>query len=466
MGPQPVDRRPPHPQHPPGAGADGRVLVEPAARPAGPRRPPRSTGCPTTGDPEVRAHAPSRTCCCTPPCTRRWAFPRQRAPPPRTRPTRTSAASCSSCTPSASTPATPRTDVKASSRMLTGYRVDVWWPRFERLLRPAAHATGPVRCSGSATPTPPPTAAPPPRRYLSYLARHPATARRIARRLCVRVRQRPPVGRAGRRGRPGLHATTAPPSSRPCCALVDHPEFAAVGRQRRSARPTEDYVATVRALRHPAAGARSTATRSSTRCTGSTARPARRRTSGRRRTASPRSTAPGPAPAGCSPASRCTATWPRGGGPPRRRPFPTYAVAAAPAAGHPRARHRPRRAAGCSASGRRAAVRRGIAAAAGHAAVPPADQGTRRWSTGRLRGSSPPSSTPRPTCTAGGARPMTHDTSPSRCGCPDSHPASPTPRSWPPPRPAPARSPPASCSATPSGRSRTAPRPAATSSSC
>ena len=82
--------------------------------------------------------------------------------------------------------------------------------------------------------------------YLSYLARHPATARRIARRLCVRFVKDNPSAGARRRGRQGVlaHGTAIKPTLR---AMVDHPEFAAsAGAKVRT--PIEDYVATVRAL--------------------------------------------------------------------------------------------------------------------------------------------------------------------------------------------------------------------------
>jgi uncharacterized protein (DUF1800 family) len=138
------------------------------------------------------------------------------------------------------------TDVKNSSRILTGYRSTVWWPRFESFYDPAAHWTGPITVLGfrhdnAAADGRAATAA-----YLSYLARHPATARRIARRLCVRfVSDTPSAGLVARVARAYTdHHTAIRPT---LAAMVDHPEFAAsAGAKVRT--PIDDYVATVRAL--------------------------------------------------------------------------------------------------------------------------------------------------------------------------------------------------------------------------
>ncbi len=137
-------------------------------------------------------------------------------------------------------------DVKNSSRILTGYRSTVWWPRFETFYDPAVHATGTVNVLGfrhanTAADGRAATAA-----YLSYLARHPATARRIARRLCVRfVSDTPSNGLVDKVARAYTdHGTAIKPM---LLAMVDHPEFAAsAGAKVRT--PIDDYVATVRAL--------------------------------------------------------------------------------------------------------------------------------------------------------------------------------------------------------------------------
>ncbi len=138
-------------------------------------------------------------------------------------------------------------DVKASSRMLTGYRVDTWWPEFRSFYDPRVHATGTIKVLDFEHPNTAADGRVATMAYLRHLAHHPATARRIARRLCVKfVSDNPSAGlvahvaaayqRSGTKIRPTL------------LALVDHPEFAAsAGAKVRM--PAEDYIASVRALR-------------------------------------------------------------------------------------------------------------------------------------------------------------------------------------------------------------------------
>jgi uncharacterized protein (DUF1800 family) len=136
--------------------------------------------------------------------------------------------------------------VKASARMLTGYRVDIWGEEFRAFYDKSWHDTQPVQILGfhhanrAADGRAATTA------LLSYLAKHPATAHRIARRLCVKFVSDQPseaivaaVARAYRN-----HDTAIKPTLR---ALVDHPDFAA-GAGKKVRTPTEDYVASVRAL--------------------------------------------------------------------------------------------------------------------------------------------------------------------------------------------------------------------------
>ncbi len=137
-------------------------------------------------------------------------------------------------------------DVKHSSRMLTGYRVDLWWPRFRAFYDPRVHHTGRIKVLGFEHRNRDADGRPATLAYLRYLARHPATARRIAHRLCVRFVHDDPseelvgtVARAYRR-----HGSAVRPTLE---AMVDHPEFAEASRQKIRT-PTEDYVATVRAL--------------------------------------------------------------------------------------------------------------------------------------------------------------------------------------------------------------------------
>lgn len=137
-------------------------------------------------------------------------------------------------------------DVKASARMLTGYRVDVWWPSFRASYDPTRHDTQPVRVLGFRHDNRSADGRAATMAYLSYLARHPATARRLARRLCVKFVSDQPTSRMVTAvARAYLASDTAiRPTLR---ALVDHPDFAA-GAGTKVRTPTEDYVATVRAL--------------------------------------------------------------------------------------------------------------------------------------------------------------------------------------------------------------------------
>lgn len=137
-------------------------------------------------------------------------------------------------------------DVKNSARILTGWRVDVWgtWRDF---YDPGAHWTGPVSVLGfqhanaSADGRAVTTA------YLNYLARHPATARNIARKLAIRfVSDTPSRALVERLAQVYLaHNTAIAPVLK---ALVNSREFArSAGAKTRT--PEEDVIATYRALR-------------------------------------------------------------------------------------------------------------------------------------------------------------------------------------------------------------------------
>ncbi|WP_183092543.1 DUF1800 domain-containing protein [Nocardioides stalactiti] len=137
-------------------------------------------------------------------------------------------------------------DVKASARMLTGYRVDVWWPEFRAYYDRSWHDTQPVKVLGFTHQNSSSDGRPATMAYLSYLAKHPATAARLARRLCVRfVSDTPSAALVAAVAKAYLDNGTA---IRPTLlAMVRHPDFAlAVGRKVRT--PLEDYIATVRAL--------------------------------------------------------------------------------------------------------------------------------------------------------------------------------------------------------------------------
>ena len=99
-------------------------------------------------------------------------------------PTRTSAASCSSATPSAEGNYT-EDHVKSSARILTGYTVDMW-ETWQALYDPEEHWRGAVRVMGFHDKNRKKDGQALTRRYLEYLAHHPATARRIAWKLAVK----------------------------------------------------------------------------------------------------------------------------------------------------------------------------------------------------------------------------------------------------------------------------------------
>lgn len=137
-------------------------------------------------------------------------------------------------------------DVKMSSRILTGYRVDLWWPEFRSYYSKADHWTGRIRVLGFSHANKDPDGRKATEKYLRYLAQHPATAKRIARRLCVKFVHDEPstdlvntVATAYRRSNTNIATTLR--------ALVSHPEFAkSAGDKVRM--PLEDTIASIRAL--------------------------------------------------------------------------------------------------------------------------------------------------------------------------------------------------------------------------
>lgn len=136
-------------------------------------------------------------------------------------------------------------DVVSSARILTGYRVDVW-KTWAVAYDPASHWTGQVKVLGFSDANLSPDGQATARRYLSYLARHPLTAQRIARKLAVRfVSDNPSQGLVDQLAAVYLsNGTAIKPVLR---ALVASAEFrAAAGAKVRT--PEEDVVATYRAL--------------------------------------------------------------------------------------------------------------------------------------------------------------------------------------------------------------------------
>lgn len=136
--------------------------------------------------------------------------------------------------------------VKASARMLTGYRVDLHYPSFRAFYDSRWHDTQPVRVMGFSHPNGAADGRAATMAYLAYLAKHPATANRLARRLCVKfVSDQPTPAIVSAVARAYLaNGTAIKPTLR---ALVDHDDFA-LGAGSKVRTPIEDYVATVRAL--------------------------------------------------------------------------------------------------------------------------------------------------------------------------------------------------------------------------
>ncbi|WP_345463938.1 DUF1800 domain-containing protein [Nocardioides marinquilinus] len=136
-------------------------------------------------------------------------------------------------------------DVKSSARILTGYRVDMW-RTWEARYRPEDHWTGPVKVMGFEHRNADPDGRRVAEAYLDYLAHHPRTAQRIARKLAVKfVRDDPPQALVDTLARTYLrHDTAIVPVLR---ALVASRAFkASAGDKVRD--PVEDLVATYRAL--------------------------------------------------------------------------------------------------------------------------------------------------------------------------------------------------------------------------
>jgi hypothetical protein len=136
-------------------------------------------------------------------------------------------------------------DVKASARILTGYRVQTW-STWRSWYDTASHWTGPVQVMGFSDPNASADGRAVTEAYLRYLAHHPATAHRLARKLAVRyVSDTPSAALVDHLASMYLDSGTAiVPVVR---ALLAHPEFlASAGLKVRT--PADDIVATWRAL--------------------------------------------------------------------------------------------------------------------------------------------------------------------------------------------------------------------------
>ena len=144
-------------------------------------------------------------------------------------------------------------DVKSSARLLTGFKVKVF-EDFADSYKPSDHYVGTVSVMGFTHPNTDPDGRAAVAAYLDYLARHPATATRLARRLCTRFVSDTPsddvvaaVAKAYRDSDTDIRAALR--------AMVRHPDFArSVGEKART--PTEDVVHGARVLSMTPTGAK------------------------------------------------------------------------------------------------------------------------------------------------------------------------------------------------------------------
>lgn len=136
-------------------------------------------------------------------------------------------------------------DVKASSRILTGFRVDMW-KTWAASYEPAEHWRGKVKVRGFKHANTKADGRAVVKEYLTYLAHHPDTAHRICERLATKfVHQDPPSSLVRRLAKVYLANDTAiVPVLR---ALVASKEFR-VAADAKTRDPGEDVVASYRAL--------------------------------------------------------------------------------------------------------------------------------------------------------------------------------------------------------------------------
>ncbi|MFL6022259.1 MAG: DUF1800 domain-containing protein [Marmoricola sp.] len=136
-------------------------------------------------------------------------------------------------------------DVKNSARIITGWRVDLW-DTWDDYYDTNSHWTGAVKVLGFSHPNTSADGRAVTKAYLDYLAHHPATAQRIARKLAVRfVSDTPSSALVGHLASVYLASGTA--MAPVLKALVASAEFqASAGKKTRT--PEEDVIATYRAL--------------------------------------------------------------------------------------------------------------------------------------------------------------------------------------------------------------------------
>lgn len=145
------------------------------------------------------------------------------------------------------TPAAGYTEemVKASAALLSGYSVK-WGGSYEPFYDTANHTTGPCTVLGFSHPNGAADGRPAAEAYLRYLARHPSTARTVARRMAIRFVSDQPS--------PGLVDTLAEVFTNSGTdiratlkALVGHPEFLASAGAKVTT-PIDGWVRTTKAL--------------------------------------------------------------------------------------------------------------------------------------------------------------------------------------------------------------------------
>ena len=135
--------------------------------------------------------------------------------------------------------------VKDSAKILSGFTVDAF-KTWDGYYDPDRHTTGPVQVLGFTAANGSPDGQETTRDYLRYLARHPATAHNIARKLALHfVADQPSTRLVGHLAQ--VFRDSGTDIAATLRALVKHPEFAkSKGRLVRT--PVEDFVATCRAL--------------------------------------------------------------------------------------------------------------------------------------------------------------------------------------------------------------------------
>ncbi len=135
--------------------------------------------------------------------------------------------------------------VRNSAYILTGWKVDLW-DTWKLSYQPADHWVGPVRVLDFSSPNSSPDGQQLSRNYLRYLAHHPETAKRIARKLAVRfVSDEPSEQLVNELA--AVFSSSGTDIKATLRALIRHPEFAS-SRGRKVRTPTEDLIATYRSL--------------------------------------------------------------------------------------------------------------------------------------------------------------------------------------------------------------------------